>query len=213
MLEKQPTRRDRLSAQKKMLIYEKAKALFLLYGYEKTTMADISKATGMSTGSIYHFYEGKEEILLEICAYIDNMQVFGEQIEVKALRPQRSTLELCEAYVREWEKLGVDITASVFKLLDRSGLEEEGSKALASELALLFAYARQKNRMQGGKDVKELAEQVFLLLHGLIYDWCLRKGAYDLTQKTTQFMMQALPAFIVENNRFENMKKQQQNTE
>ncbi len=38
-------------------------------GYEKTTVRDISKTMGVSTGVIYNYYKGKEEILKSIYAF------------------------------------------------------------------------------------------------------------------------------------------------
>lgn len=40
--------------------------LFLTLGYEKTTIRKILQETGLTTGSLYHFFKDKEEILLEI---------------------------------------------------------------------------------------------------------------------------------------------------
>lgn len=49
------TPRDIESQSKRKKIAQAALELFKLYGYENTTIADISKACGMSSGSIYHF--------------------------------------------------------------------------------------------------------------------------------------------------------------
>ena len=43
-------------------ILQAAKALFLEYGYDYTTIQRIVKKSGVRSGSIYHWYKGKEEI-------------------------------------------------------------------------------------------------------------------------------------------------------
>ena len=43
-------------------IIEAAFTQFIQYGFQKTTMADIAVATGISRPSIYTYFENKEEI-------------------------------------------------------------------------------------------------------------------------------------------------------
>lgn len=50
------------SAEIRQLILDAAKARFSLYGYNKTTMAEIAKDCDMSASNIYRFFENKIEI-------------------------------------------------------------------------------------------------------------------------------------------------------
>lgn len=50
----------------KNLILETARELFITQGYEKTTIRQIITLADVTTGSLYHFYKNKEEILLNI---------------------------------------------------------------------------------------------------------------------------------------------------
>ena len=60
-----------------------SRRLFLEQGYENTTVRQILKKAGLSTGSLYHFFKNKEEILLfslkdallEISSLTDGMAV------------------------------------------------------------------------------------------------------------------------------------------
>ena len=60
-----------------------SRKLFLQQGYENTTVRQILKKAGLSTGSLYHFFKNKEEILLfslkdallEISSITDGMAV------------------------------------------------------------------------------------------------------------------------------------------
>lgn len=48
-------------------ILDEAARLFVAKGFEKTSMQDIMRATGLSKGAIYHHFPSKEDILLRIC--------------------------------------------------------------------------------------------------------------------------------------------------
>jgi len=60
--------------------------LFLEKGYEKATLADIIRETGLSKGAIYHHFASKEEILIRICDKI------GEENErdLRAIRDDKT---------------------------------------------------------------------------------------------------------------------------
>lgn len=200
MINKQPTMREKQSAQKRTMIYEKAKALFMLYGYTNTTIADISKATNMSIGSLYHFYKSKEAILLEICEYMGEAKTFNENIEVKAKNPYEYIMDFFAEYMGEWEKLGVDLTMNVYRILDVERLDETKAlrKLVYDDGLTKFIEAAQS---QGTFDTSlapgEAAQYIFTVCRGLIYDWCLFNGSFSLTAKTREFLPRILSTFLL----------------
>jgi len=59
--------RQRLSEkERKRQIQSAAKEIFFNKGFNETTMDDIVKASGMSTGGVYHYYKNKFNILYDI---------------------------------------------------------------------------------------------------------------------------------------------------
>lgn len=53
-------------ADRRTRILEAALACFLEHGYAATSIADIRKASGASTGSIYHFFDGKPALAMAL---------------------------------------------------------------------------------------------------------------------------------------------------
>jgi AcrR family transcriptional regulator len=51
-------------------ILKEAERLFRVYGYAKTTVADIAKACGMSSANVYRFFASKSQINEAICDLI-----------------------------------------------------------------------------------------------------------------------------------------------
>lgn len=51
-------------------ILESAVTLFLKQGYDKTTIRQITSQAEVTTGSLYHFFANKEEIVVTICSEI-----------------------------------------------------------------------------------------------------------------------------------------------
>ena len=52
-------------AEKKEDIFNKAAEIFLQKGYEKTTLEEIAAELKMTRGSIYHYFQSKEDILFQ----------------------------------------------------------------------------------------------------------------------------------------------------
>jgi AcrR family transcriptional regulator len=84
-------------------IIKTSRKLFLDQGYENTTVRQILKQAGLSTGSLYHFFKNKEEILLyalkdallEISSLTDSMAVqYNEPVLRYALGIALGTSEI-----------------------------------------------------------------------------------------------------------------------
>lgn len=60
--------RQRTSADKKNQILKVAQKIFARHGLVKTTLDDIAMAVGMKKGSLYYYFESKEEIFREVIA-------------------------------------------------------------------------------------------------------------------------------------------------
>lgn len=44
-----------------------ASRVFAVRGYDQTSVPDLADALGMAVGSLYHYFEGKEQLLIAIC--------------------------------------------------------------------------------------------------------------------------------------------------
>lgn len=55
-----------LKPEKREAILKAARTLFCTFGYNETGMRDIAQEAGMTCGNIYHYFDDKEEIYLEI---------------------------------------------------------------------------------------------------------------------------------------------------
>lgn len=83
---------------KKDELLEIAEKLFLKKGYEETSIEDILKASGLSKGGFYHYFESKEEVLVEsIKSFADNLLKELEPIigdpDINALEKLQKFLE------------------------------------------------------------------------------------------------------------------------
>ncbi|MFI5664762.1 TetR/AcrR family transcriptional regulator [Streptomyces sp. NPDC051684] len=64
-------------------IVDAARARFAAAGFARTSMPDIVRASGLSTGAIYRYFKGKDEIIAAICE--ESGQAFPEELTAEAI--------------------------------------------------------------------------------------------------------------------------------
>ncbi|HXW86904.1 MAG TPA: helix-turn-helix domain-containing protein [Streptosporangiaceae bacterium] len=60
-----PNRGDRGGAQTRARIADVATGLFIQHGFEEVTIADVAAAAGVSKVTVFHYFERKEDLLLD----------------------------------------------------------------------------------------------------------------------------------------------------
>lgn len=85
-----PNFREIRFAEKKEEIFLRAADIFAKKGYEKTTLEEIAAELKMTKGSIYHYFNGKEDILFQslIRAHALANQVLSKIIERRDIPPK-----------------------------------------------------------------------------------------------------------------------------
>ncbi len=78
---------ENLVKQKQLMIARKAAAVFVKKGYEKTTIRDIAKATGLAMGNLYDYIQKKEDIL---CLVFD---LYHQVIEDSVRSPEITAID------------------------------------------------------------------------------------------------------------------------
>jgi TetR/AcrR family transcriptional regulator, cholesterol catabolism regulator len=92
-------------------IIEAALPLFLRYGYHATPVRVIAQAAGMSSGSVFNYFSGKDEILEVI---LGDSQRHAEQSldeAQEALASSRESSDPVEAFVRVYRRYAESIDA------------------------------------------------------------------------------------------------------
>jgi len=74
------TRRERRAAARRTQILDAAARLFAEKGYHRTTTRDIADTADVSEGTLYNYFESKEEMLLGIMARLEESQRLGTSL-------------------------------------------------------------------------------------------------------------------------------------
>ena len=143
--------------------------VFRRYGYEGTTMARISKASGLGRASLYHhFPDGKQEIAKAVLAYVNEW--FGATVLApleKADEPIKRLEAMCESLSRFYDRgqdacllaiFSVGESQDLFHLLTQKALRAWLDKLtqVLSEMGL------------GGEQARQRAEDAVMQIQGAL---------------------------------------------
>lgn len=94
-----PALRARYEGRRGDLIATAAR-LFAERGYAATSIAELTEATGLAAGGIYHYIEGKEDLLIAICdELLEPLIAQAEEIVATDLDPEDQLRRLLRAWV------------------------------------------------------------------------------------------------------------------
>lgn len=121
-------------ANRKQQLLEVATGLFSQKGYHATSMRDIAEAAGIEAASIYNHFNGKEEILHEICfdlankfihaiAEVNDIYFDAEKKLQMAVKNHIAILTVnlpaSRVFIHEWRNLGEEPRKQFIQLRDQ----------------------------------------------------------------------------------------------
>ena len=94
-----PALRARYDARRREVVATAAK-LFAERGYDSTSMSELTAATGLAAGGLYHYIEGKDDLLIAICdELLEPLLSQAREIVAEGAEPVSQLRELVRAWV------------------------------------------------------------------------------------------------------------------
>ena len=189
MKRKQSTKSSRKirARQTKRVILESAIALFRKRGFEKVTVEEITKLAGTSKGSFYTYFSTKSDIIVEefwaIDAYYESNAHNLEQYDSAAEKLIAFTrAQMC--YVQDI--VGIDM----LKILYANQTIKEGSDKVIIDkerfwhtcIAGIIAEGQKRGEFRSAPDAEVLTVYFNRAMRGILLDWCISSGAFDLVE-------------------------------
>ena len=187
MAKKQITKRQEKALQTKTRIYNAAIELMERKGFENITIADISKKAGVSVGAFYHYFESKNDILVEI---FDQADDYFSALMTSGLQAENIPEQIVEYfghYARFNADSGVETTQQLFNPTIKFFIKED--RPMHTLLQDLVREGQEQNQLQADDSPEEFARLLFVLARGVVFEWSLYDGSYDLEATMRQYIM------------------------
>ncbi len=173
-------------------IIDAAQKLFNEKGFEKTTMEEIAKHTGISKGSIYLDFKNKDEINMAIARRIFKFMIEQMQADIKIIKMP---------YLEEFKKLIIKDSLTVYDLvaskihsytslilssyqvkLELSDMFQEKYNIIAS----ILEKAANNNEIAPCENYSELTNLIYISLQGFFPPYALKYSSHYRTNLNAQ---------------------------
>lgn len=185
-MEKKLTNRDKQAHATKNKIYQIGIKLIQKYGLDGVNVTQIAKASDVSVGTFYHYYKSKLDLFMDLYRIGDDY--FERELihTLTELPYPQCIYAFFEEYADMAERNGVKLTQKMY--IPENSLFITRTNGMHAVLTSLIEKAQQSNLCNTKKSPQELENELFLIARGVIFDWALHEGSYDLKGKMREML-------------------------
>ena len=194
MSDKPVSSRKQQALETKTRIYQTALSLMEKKNYQSITIEEISKSAGVSVGAFYHYFKSKNDIFFEI--YQEADRYFEEYVamELKAASGQPRILEYFAHYAEYCQRVGLDTVKSLYNPDNKLFIRYD--RFMLQLLKQVVNEAQTEQLLTVDLSAQQITEYLLIAARGVVCDWCLHDGLYDLSDMMQQYITRLLPIFM-----------------
>lgn len=183
------TKRDIQAQNTKARIMEVAIKLIKENRLESVKILDICESANVSVGTFYHYFKSKEDIIENAYANVD--------LSIKEKVEDRKHTTYREKILIIFEEANTNITNLGYKFMsDMLSFDLSNSKKFSIENSR-YPYHAISNEIKAGIKAGEFKEGIDSMIathdfmrigRGVVVDWCLHEGAFDLVSDSQKIV-------------------------
>lgn len=180
-MEKKLTNRDKQAIATKEKIYKVGVDLIRRHGFDGIKVSQIAKSAGVSVGTFYHYYTSKLDLFMDLYRTAD--AYYEEQVaqRMDSLVFAERVKLFFQEYAAIAEDNGVELIRKMY--VPDNSLFLGRSDGMHQVLLDIISAGKTELDAAAEKTPQEIADDLFLIARGVIFDWALRNGEYDLKEK------------------------------
>jgi AcrR family transcriptional regulator len=164
-------------------------------GFANTTVEEIALKAGVSVGTFYHYFRSKDEIFFDIFKKAD--EYFKATVEPAldiADKAGQPVFEQIITYFRYYAHYNLNRGFLNINQLYNTKNKFFTRKGRFMQVLLTQVLERGFPRGEFDEDMstEEMTDYLFTVARGIVYDWCIHEGDYDLEKKMEAYIRTAL---------------------
>ena len=186
MKQKKLTKRQQQAIETRNSIYNAAFELMDADGFENITIVEISEKAGVSVGSFYHYFKSKHDILAEIFHKAD--EYFTDHVEGR-LRSETARGRIIE-YFDHYAQFNILTSVETTRQLFNPKVEyfTEKNRPMPAILEKILNDGIDAGEIAAGSGAGETVRMLFVFARGVVFDWSLHHGDYDLRDTMRRYI-------------------------
>lgn len=189
-MEKEPAigRRQRQGMETKARIYDAAWHLIGEEGFDNVSVDRICARAGVAKGSFYHHFRTKADLIVEGYSLCDTY--FEERVagRFSSTDSRERIVEFVAKQVQYALDIGLDLIRQVYKSQIENGTNFfiSAERSLPTILRGIVVEGQERGELAPGLAPEYIVDFILRFSRGIIYDWCLHSGNYDLVAVATE---------------------------
>lgn len=179
------TNRQKQALRTKNRIFDVTIALMSEKGFANVNIEDICRAAEVSVGTFYNYYKTKNEVFYELYSRAD--QYFKENVADDHLQGTAEGIRrFFQHYASYCEQTGVETLTQMMNAGNKNFNKK--NRYLQVLLTGVIEEGLKSGKIQSEKNASELCADYFIIARGVLFDWCLNDGQYDLKIKMSEIL-------------------------
>jgi AcrR family transcriptional regulator len=186
MAENRITKRKQQALNTRRKIFDTAIKLFAKKGYERVTVDDICRKAGVSKGSFYNHFKSKDQVIIEEFLKIDDYyQEVLEKVENRGDYTDK-LIELSKLSLKYINDQGLRTIKVAYYSQISPGVKlspvADPKRVLYRMAEQLVREGQEKGEIRSDLSSTDIAYTFIRCIRGIIYEWCLQNGRFDLEE-------------------------------
>ena len=193
MLNKKMTNRQSQAIKTKNKIYKVSIDLMKKHGFDNVTIQDISKKAGVSVGAFYHYFASKSDIFNEIYKQGDEYFQTHVASNLKGDNSIDKIIDFFAYYAKFNMSNGIGFVKQLYSTQNKLFIKK--GRFMQTLLHEIIQEGQQKEEITNEFNYEKITDFLFMLARGVIFDWCLHDGEYNLEETLSDSMKSILKIY------------------
>lgn len=161
-------------------------------GFDNITIKGISKSAGVSVGSFYYYFNSKEDILLDIFHKADDY--FDKNIDKFKLNTAAdSIIAYFLHYAKYINSSGIDFAKKLYNTENKSFINHD--RSMFQIFFTIIKNGQDRGEIIETMTTEEICNYLFIAARGVVFEWCLHDGKYDLESAMVDYITRLISIF------------------
>lgn len=187
----------------KKRIIDCATVLFHENGYNSVSVDDIVLKANSSKGSFYTHFKSKEELIFHMVPFADEayQNFLSSKNEYISIIEKISSF-ISYVFTNMSDKIGLDFMSAIYSSQIKDTNSESflisSQRSYYDVFAIIIKEGIEKNEIKAQISPEHTVKTFTTCIRGVIYDWCLNNGSFNLVDYGMEIMNIMIESISVE---------------
>lgn len=206
MINKSPNQLCKIMAAKER-IYHSTMRLLSSNAYDNLTIRNICREAGISIGTFYHYFNGKDDLMTFIIAR--GYDEYKRNYNDTAMSPPQRVIDIFTYLAAYLSGFGLSFLSNFMSgnnqalFADYILTRDTYNKDVVLDFVRYIQQAQDEGMLGGQYNLRMIYDELNSIFYGNVFNWCLHNGNYELTDTVRKMTTTHFNLYLKEEHRIE----------